>query len=252
MNGVVLLGVMFNPSWSLVWQDNFDKAGRPDPKKWNYETGHIRNNEVQSYTKDRKENARVEGGKLVIEARKDNFDGNPVTSASLTTSGIAKWTYGRFEVRAKVPTGRGTWPAAWFLGENMSTVGWPKCGEIDLMENVGYDPDKFHFNIHTQSYNHTKGTGKGTNFEVPNASSEFHDYALEWYPDRLDFFFDGVKKFTYAKETGATEDQWPYDKPQYMILNLAIGGAWGGQQGVDDAIFPAKYEIDHVRIYKQK
>ncbi|RYG49469.1 glycoside hydrolase family 16 protein [bacterium] len=252
MNGAVLLATMLNPAWTLVWEDDFEKAGRPDPKKWAYETGYIRNKEIQYYTKDRPENARVENGKLVIEARKDGFDGKPVSSASLTTSGKESWTYGRFEVRAKFPTGKGTWPAIWFLGDNMSKVGWPKCGEIDLMENVGYDPNKVHFNIHTQAYNHMKGTGKGTNFEVPDAFKEFHDYALEWFPDRLDFYFDGEKKFTYAKEAGATEDQWPYDKPQYLILNLAIGGAWGGQQGVDESIYPAKYEIEHVRIYKQK
>jgi len=252
--------------WQLVWSDEFDKPGLPDPAKWDYETGFIRNNEAQYYTRARPENARVENGMLVIEARKEVFknpDFDPgagswrrsreaaqYTSASLTTRGKANWTYGRIEVRAKLPSGRGTWPAIWTLGTNRQ-AGWPGCGEIDIMEFVGYDPGVVHANIHTGKYNHIKKNGKGSQLTVPDASSAFHVYALEWDTNHLDFFVDDKKYFTYANE-GTGADAWPYDRAQYLILNLAIGGAWGGQQGIDDAIFPQRYYIDYVRVYQKK
>jgi|GEM_PF-618240 len=237
------------PDWKLVWSDEFDGSGAPNSKKWNYEVGYIRNSEAQYYTKDRRENARIENGRLVIEARKDGFEGKPVTSASLTTEGIASWNRGRIEVRAKIPTGRGTWPAIWLLGNGVRTEGWPKCGEIDIMENVGFDPNGIHFNVHCEAYNHAKGTGKGTRVEVKEPFADFHTYAAEWYDDRIDFFLDGKKTFTYKKEKDS-EDVWPFDKKHYLILNLAIGGGWGGQKGIDDAIYPSRYEIDYVRVYQ--
>jgi beta-glucanase (GH16 family) len=248
--------------WKLVWSDEFDKPGLPDPVKWGYETGFIRNNEAQFYTASRKENARVENGLLIIEARKEHFP-NPdfkpdserkgraaaeYTSASLTTDGKASWTGGRFEVKAKVPGGRGTWPAIWMLGNNRRDVGWPTCGEIDIMEFVGYDPGLIHANVHTAKFNHMKHTGRGDKIQIPDAASAFHIYALEWFPDRMDFFLDGKKYFTCKNDNGG-DDSWPFDKPQYLILNLAIGGAWGGQKGIDDGIFPARFEIDYVRVY---
>lgn len=251
MNGAVLLVGALAQGWVLDWEDNFDKPGLPDASKWNYETGYIRNDEKQYYTKARIDNARVEDGKLVITAQKDNFEGHPITSASLTTDGIKSWTYGRFEVRVKVPTGKGTWPAVWFLGDNIDEVGWPKCGEIDLMENVGYDPDKVHFNIHTAAYNHVNGKGKGANLTVADFPNDFHTYVLEWGPEKMDFFFDGEKAFSFEKEPNATVEQWPFDKPEHIKLNLAIGGGWGGREGVDDSIFPARYEIDYVKVYKR-
>lgn len=249
MVALIAMAVVGAPDWKLVWSDEFDRAGLPDPSKWTYEKGYVRNNEAQYYTEGRKENARVENGRLVIEARKDNFEGKPISSASLTTKGKGEWTYGRFEVRAKIPTGRGTWPAIWMLGTNIGEVGWPKCGEIDLMENVGYDPDRIHFNVHTEAYNHTKGTNKGANVTVAKPYENFHVYACEWYPDRIDFFMDGKKTFSFAKEEGG-DAVWPYYRPQYLILNLAIGGGWGGQKGIDDKILPSRYEIDYVRVYK--
>ena len=252
--------------WKLVWSDEFDKPGLPDPAKWDYEVGFVRNNEAQYYTRQRQENARVEDGRLVIEARKEQFQNpayNPAakdkrvgrrsrqfadyTSASLTTRGKASWTYGRIEVRAKLPTGRGTWPAIWTLGRE---GGWPACGEIDIMEFVGFEPGKIHANIHTRKYNHVQRTGKGSQITISDASEAFHVYALEWSHDRIEFFVDEKKYFTYENE-GTGVDVWPYDREQYLILNLAIGGAWGAQKGIDDTIFPARYYIDYVRVYQR-
>jgi beta-glucanase (GH16 family) len=256
--------------WKLIWSDEFDKPGTPDPDKWSYEQGFIRNNEDQLYTKDRPENARVENGMLIIEARKEHFDNpgfNPkekgagwvrrnratteYTSASLTTRGKASWTYGRIEVRAKLPSGRGVWPAIWMLGTNTSSVGWPAGGEIDIMEFVGFDPGVIHANIHVKKYNHMHNNGKGSQVTIPDASNAFHVYALEWDSQHLDFLVDDKVYFTYTNEQTGT-DAWPFDKGQYLILNLAIGGSWGGQQGIDDKIFPQKYYIDYVRVYQKK
>jgi beta-glucanase (GH16 family) len=258
----------FASDWKLVWSDEFDKPGQPDPANWDYETGFIRNNEAQYYTRARSENARIENGMLIIEARKERFK-NPAfvpdaqaagrvrgrefadyTSASITTRGKASWTYGRIEVRAKLPSGRGTWPAIWMLGTNGREVGWPTCGEIDIMEFVGFEPGIIHANIHTGKYNHVKKTGKGSQITVPDASEGFHVYALEWDKERLDFFVDEKKYFTYVNE-GSGFEAWPYDKAQYLILNLAIGGAWGAAKGIDESIFPQRYYIDYVRVYQK-
>lgn len=251
----------------LVWSDEFDKAGLPDSSKWTYEEGFIRNQEAQYYTRARKENVRVEDGKLIIEARKEQYK-NPAfqqgstrwnqsranaeyTSGSITTEGKATWKFGRIEVKAKLPTGRGTWPAIWMLGMNRKEVGWPKCGEIDIMENVGYDPDVIHANIHTAAYNHVKKTNKGNRFTVVKPFNSFHVYAVEWTPERMDFFVDDAKYFSFANEkTGV--DAWPFDQPFYLILNVAIGGGWGGSKGLDESIFPQRMEVDYVRVYEQR
>jgi beta-glucanase (GH16 family) len=171
------------------------------------------------------------------------------TSASLITKGKASWLYGRFEIRAKLPTGRGTWPAIWTLGVNMDRVGWPACGEMDIMENVGFDPDMIHANIHTQKYNHLKNTHKGSKIAVARPFADFHVYALEWHPERLDFFVDDKKYFSYPDE-GTGKGAWPFDEPHYLLLNIAIGGDWGGQRGIDESIFPQKLTIDYVRVFQ--
>lgn len=237
-------------NWSLVWSDEFDYVGAPDPKKWSYEQGFIRNNESQYYTRDRRENARVEDGVLIIESRKEEYRNAEYTSASLITRGKGEWQYGRVEVRAKIPTGRGMWPAIWMLGTNISEVGWPECGEIDIMENVGFDPNRMHVNVHTEKYNHTKGNGKGFGWTVDAPYENFHTYSVEWDEQKIDFFMDGRKYFTYENE-GEGVSSWPFDQPFYLILNAAIGGAWGGQQGIDDSIFPVQYQVDYVRVYQE-
>ena len=255
--------------WSLIWSDEFDYTGPPNEAKWNYEKGFVRNRELQYYTSARKENARVENGHLVIEARKEIWP-NPdyrddassrrwqrsrkaadYTSASLITKDKASWTYGRIEVKAKLPAGKGVWPAIWMLGTNIREVGWPKCGEIDIMEYVGYDPNTVCANVHMAKYNHTKGTGKGSKIKADKPYASYHTYAVEWTPERMDFFFDEHKYFTFKNEHGGV-DVWPFDQPHYLILNLAIGGSWGGQKGIDESIFPQKFLIDYVRVYRKK
>jgi beta-glucanase (GH16 family) len=254
--------------WKLVWSDEFNEPGMPNSSKWNYEVGFIRNGEKQYYTPARKENARVEDGALIIESRKEPYkspgsngsapasrrrqggETAEYTSASLTTQGKAAWTYGRVEVRAKLPAGRGTWPAIWMLGTNISETGWPACGEIDIMEFVGFDPGVIHANIHVKKYNHAINTGKGDKIKVSDACDAFHVYAVEWDRDHMDFFVDKQKYFTFKNE-GTGTAAWPFDKDQYLILNLAIGGGWGGQKGIDDSIFPTQYLIDYVRVYQK-
>jgi beta-glucanase (GH16 family) len=235
-------------AWRLVWQDEFDGDGLADPERWDYEVGLVRNRERQFYTRSRAANARVEGGMLVIEARREQYEGADYTSASLTSR--ASWTYGRIEVRARVPKGRGTWPAIWTLGVNKPDVGWPACGEIDVMEHVGFDPGRIHANIHTQAYNHVQRTNKGNSLMVARPDEEFHLYESIWTPEKIEVLVDGDRYFTFDKESGG-EAVWPFDKPQYLIVNLAIGGSWGGQKGIDDAAFPARFEVDYVRVYRR-
>jgi beta-glucanase (GH16 family) len=251
MLATMLAMTMVQGSWRMVWRDEFNGSGRPDPKRWTFEKGFVRNNEVQYYTEDRPKNARIENGKLVIEARKDNFEGHPVSSASLTTQGRASWTYGRIEVRAKIPTGKGSWPAIWTLGDNITTAGWPKCGEIDILEAVGHEKDKAFFTVHSTKLDGTGHEGWGESAPLPNSGADFHTYAIEWSPDRIEWKLDGRTVHSYSKGDphGVA---WVFDKPQYLILNLAIGGAWGGQQGVDESIYPSRFEIDYVRVYQRK
>jgi beta-glucanase (GH16 family) len=232
---------------TLVWQDEFEGQGLPDAGRWDYEVGRIRNNERQYYTRERATNARVQNGTLIIEAHRESYQGADYTSASLTSR--ANWTYGRIEVRARLPKGRGTWPAIWMLGTNIREVGWPACGEIDIMEHVGFDPGRIHANIHTRAYNHVQGTNKGNNLLVTRPDEEFHVYSAAWTPGQIEFFVDGARYFTFAKEPGG-DAVWPFDKAQYLILNLAIGGSWGGQQGIDDSAFPTQFVIDYVRVYQ--
>jgi beta-glucanase (GH16 family) len=238
-----------DPRWQLVWQDEFEQPGAPDPAKWHYEYGRVRNREAQYYTRDRRENARVVDGLLLITAHREAWQGADYTSASLTTDGRFAFTYGKVEVRARVPGGRGTWPAIWTLGQRRGEVRWPDCGEIDIMEFVGFDPERFHFTVHTAAYNHTRGTQRGTTREVAEATSGFHTFGILWSPELIEWFCDGEKVFEYRNE-GTGLAAWPFDDPQYLILNLAIGGAWGGQKGIDDTVFPARFEVDYVRVWQ--
>ena len=238
------------PEWKLVWADEFDRNGAPDPGKWKPEAGMLRNAELQYYTGIRNANARVEGGMLVLEARKEAWDKAGYTSASLTTAGKASWTYGKFEIRAKIPSGRGMWPAIWMLGDSIGDKGWPACGELDIMENVGFDPDRIVCSAHTKAYNHVMKTQRSGTIELKNPSADFHVYALEWTAKEIIFRFDDREVYRFSND-GQGEDSWPFDHPHYLILNIAVGGGWGGQKGVDDSIFPQKMLVDYVRVYQR-
>jgi hypothetical protein len=235
--------------WRLVWSDEFD-GGALDESKWSYEVqppGWV-NHELQSYTDHRRENARVENGNLVIEARRDGFGGE-YSSARLKTQGKASWTYGRVEARIQVPSGWGTWPAFWMMPDNQSR-GWPACGEIDIMEHVGYDQDSIHGTTHSQAYNWRSPHQRTSSTHVDGATTSFHIYAVEWRPDRIDFFVDGLKYFTSPND-GTGDDAWPFDKSFHIILNLAVGGDWGGARGVDPNIWPRQLLVDYVRVYQR-
>ncbi len=242
-------------NWVLVWNDEFEAEGLPDPQKWSYNVGGDGwgNNELQYYTENRSENARTQQDFLVIEARKENYESRNYTSARLVSRGKGDWTYGRFEVRAVLPTGRGTWPAIWMLPTewNYGNGGWPDNGEIDVMEHVGFNPGVVHASIHTGAYNWPENTQKTSTINVPDARTNFHVYTMEWYPDSLCMFVDSTKYFTFRKESDDWR-VWPFNKNFHFILNIAVGGNWGGQQGVDDNIFPARMLIDYVRVYKKE
>lgn len=235
----------------LVWSDEFNYNGLPDNSKWGYDVGGSGwgNNEAQYYTQADTNNAFVKNGVLSIVARKQKIENKAFSSARLVTRGKADWAYGRVEIRAKLPKGRGTWPAGWMLGSNIEKAGWPLCGEIDIMEHVGYDPDTIVGSVHTTTYNHVKGTQKTKRIGIKNPYTEFHTYSIEWNTDKMTFFLDDKSYLTVTNDH-KTDKEWPFDKPQYLLLNLAIGGNWGGTKGIDDTIFPATLEVDYVRVYQ--
>lgn len=239
--------------YQLVWSDEFNYTGVPDPQKWGYdEGGHgWGNQELQFYTK-RQENARVENGRLLIQAIKEEYQGNAYTSARLVTRGRGDWTYGRIEVRAKLPYGKGTWPAIWMLPTvwNLGNAGWPDNGEIDIMEHVGYNPGVIHASTHCNKYVHTKGTQKTATTSVPDCMTNFHNYILEWTKDDINVYVDDKNYFTSTNEDKGWE-YWPFFKDFHLILNIAVGGTWGGAQGIDTYVFPQKMEVEYVRVYKR-
>jgi beta-glucanase (GH16 family) len=235
--------------YKLVWSDEFDTGSAPDPKRWAYDIGGNGwgNSESQYYT-NRTENARIENGNLVIEARKEAYLGSAYTSARLLTKNRAAWTYGRFEIRAKLPTGRGTWPAIWMLSDH-NPLTWPDDGELDIMEEVGFDPNVIHATIHCKQY--YGGNGKGFATTIPSAQDSFHVYKMEWTSSQTDFYVDDNKYFSYFNG-GNGPATWPYYNDFFMILNIAVGGTWGGTKGIDDTVFPQKMLVDYVRVYQRK
>ncbi len=246
--------VVNNNGWNLVWQDEFSMTGMPDTSGWNYDTrGNSYgwgNNELQWYTAAEPRNASVSNGTLKITARKEPTSGKAYSSARLTTKNKGDWKYGKVEVRARLPKGRGTWPAIWMLPTKNNYGGWPGSGEIDIMEHVGYDPGIIHSTVHTTAYNHVKKTQVGRQVNVNSAMSDFHVYATEWDENEIRSYVDGELYFSFKNERTGSET-WPFDQPFHLILNLAIGGGWGGIKGVDDTIFPATMEVDYVRIYQR-
>ncbi len=239
--------------YGLVWSDEFSVDGLPDGAKWAYDTGLNKqgwyNHEMQYYSRARLENAQVRDGKLVITALREqmrtaaDWGGQQYTSVRLMTQGKAEWTYGFFEIRARLPCGRGSWPAIWMLG---SQGDWPGAGELDIMEQVGKEPDRVFSTVHTASG--SGGSGAGAAIVLTDACSAFHTYQMHWTEQQISFGVDGKAHFSYANR-GSGTDQWPFAAPQFLILNIAIGGDLGGP--VDDSIFPIRMEIDHVRVYQK-
>jgi len=246
--------------YRLVWSDEFDRNGLPDPARWSYDVSRNRagwaNQELQYYAAARRENSRIEDGTLIIEARLEktrafaDSGGQNYTSARLTTNGLQTWTYGFFEIRAKLPCGRGSWPAIWMLGTSPG-VRWPDVGEIDIMEHVGFDPGVVHGSVHTKAYNHVVGTHRTSKVSIPDACDSFHRYQLTWTPERITVGRDDRNYFQFGRDASGGRDAWPFDAPQYLLLNIAVGGNWGGQKGVDPAIFPVRMVIDYVRVYQR-
>jgi len=237
--------------YELVWSDEFD-GDSLDLTKWTPKTNSGNaNNELQYYTDH---NTTVANGILTITAKLEEDNGYDYTSARLYTQGKADFTYGIFEIRAKIPSGVGTWPAIWMMPTTYRYGGWPDSGEIDIMEHVGYAENVLHSTIHTEAYNHKTSSGKGgTTYEYTDVTSEYHVYKVEWLPDVMKFSVDDKVFFVYrpsSYSTCPTEEEWPFDDDFYIILNVAIGGSWGGQQGVDDTMFPTSMMIDYVRVYQ--
>lgn len=235
--------------WKLVWADEFNYKGLPDSSKWNYDVGNNGwgNNEKQNYTEANTANARVNGSKLIIEVRKEGTDSVQYSSARLVTRGKASWQYGKVLVRARLPKGLGSWPALWMLADDMKQ--WPDDGEIDIMEHVGFDPGMVHGSIHCKKYNHVINTQKTAKVVVKNFSKKFHVYGVEWNKDSLQVSVDGKIFFTFKNEHTGYE-AWPFDNKMHLLLNIAVGGNWGGQKGLDDKTMPWKMEVDYVRVYK--
>jgi beta-glucanase (GH16 family) len=230
----------------LVFSYDFSKQTQISPQDWRFNNGPVYNHELEKYTSN---NTEIKDGSLVIEARKEN---GQITSARLET--VKSWKYGYFESTERVPPGRGTWPAFWMLNDRLrhpgqaDYVGWPKCGEIDIMENVGFDPDKFHFSLHSQDFNFMQKNQRTeiTPVSDPNA---FHKFGLDWRADRITFYLDDKPVYTVDK-TVDTVDNWPFRDPFYIILNLAIGGDWGGAKGVADSTLPADFYVKDVKVYQ--
>ena len=235
----------------LVWSDEFNTPGHPDTTKWAYNIGTGSdgwgNNELEYYTNSNN-NARVENGNLIIEARKENLGGQNYTSARMLTQGKADWTYGRFEIRAKLPAGVGSWPAIWMLGSNIDQVGWPACGEIDIMEHVGKSLNEIHWSAHSKLYNWPKGTQKTAKAFINDVTTSFHVYTLDWSKKEMKFYVDNVLYLTVENEN-KSDEYYPFVAPQFLLLNLAVGGGFGGPK-VDDSIFPIRMEVDYVRVYQ--
>jgi len=235
----------------LVWSDEFDGSS-VNTEHWIFETGASGwgNNELQNYTAG--ENAEVKGGNLVITTRKidDQMQPGSYTSTRIITRGKREFTYGQMEIRAKLPSGTGIWPAIWMLGSNFTSVGWPECGEIDIMEYVGYQPNTIHATVHTPSgYG---ATGDGSSKTLETCEEEFHVYGLLWTEEELVFYTDSLENVTHVyAPINKTKENWPFDQPHFFILNTAVGGNWGGSQGIDNSIFPQTMEIDYVRVYQE-
>ncbi len=243
-----------NSTSTLVWSDEFD-GDFLNTEDWRFETGSNGwgNNELQNYTAG--DNLEVSDGTLKIIARRVGIGQNVGDYTSTRLLSTRTFQYGRLEIRAKIPSyqGNGLWPALWMLGEDITSIGWPDCGEIDLMEYVSYNPNMVVQTIHSVANNHTNGTQISTDFvSLPTIEEDFHNYGIIWEEDKLQFYIDTPDNITltFDRPESFNNDNWPFSKKYFFLLNIAVGGNWGGLQGVDDAIFPAIMEVDYVRVYE--
>ena len=241
----------------LVWADEFEVDGIPNKTKWAYDSGDgcpltcgWGNNELQYYTAGNSNNARVENGNLIIEAHKSDMGGKKFTSARLVTKNKGDWKYGKISIRAKLPTGLGTWPALWMLPTDNRFGGWPNSGEIDIMEHVGYVRDSIYGTVHTTAFNHMIGTQVGKASFHPDAESTFKTYSIKWNSKKIEWLVDDVPYHSFSNRN-LSEKEWPFDEKFHLIMNIAIGGNWGGKMGVDTRIWPQRMEVDWVRVYQQ-
>ena len=244
--------------WTLIWADEFSQpdSSSPDPAKWTFDLGGggWGNNELQTYT-SRTNNCRIEGGQLIIEARKETFTGGDgrtreYTSARLKTKDKGSWTYGRIEARLQVPRGAGIWPAFWMLGAAFDTVGWPACGEIDIMEYIGREPGKVFGTVHGPGY--SGGGGISQSYTFPGGvavADDFHVFAVEWRTNQIQWFVDGRCYFTVTPASLPAGKQWVFDRPHFVLLNLAVGGNWPGPPNAE-TVFPQRFRVDYVRVYR--
>jgi len=240
--------------YTLVWSDEFDQK-ELDLSKWQFDLGGngFGNNEAQFYT-DRVKNCRIEDQHLVIEAHKEDFEHRHYTSAKITTYGKFSFKYGKLDVRVKLPRGKGTWPAVWLLPDAIkSNVKWPFCGEIDLVEHVGRDQDVMHFSLHTGAYNHNLKNQYTSVHKLSDVSDSFKLYTMIWEEQFIEFQVDGLTVCKFEKgehDKDASQSGWPFNQPFFLIINLAIGGHWGGL--VDDSQLPQRLEIDYVKLYQKE
>ena len=238
VNAQANIGVKLN----LVWSDEFNTPGSPDPTKWGFDLGGggWGNNELENYT-SRTNNVVISNGTLKIIAQKESYGGSSYTSARILTQKFYGFTYGKIEVRAKLPGNAGTWPAIWMLGNNISTVGWPNCGEIDIMENVGVQSYKIFGTVHFLGQ--PSGSGVGGTVQVPSAFTDFHRYGVIWNPSTVQFLVDDVSYFSYANSSSS-----PFNQNFFIILNMAMGGDFGGK--IDPNFTQGQMEVDYVRVYQ--
>jgi beta-glucanase (GH16 family) len=247
------------PSYVLAWSDDFSAANGslPDPSKWVMETGGSGwgNNELETYT-NRTQNAHQQDGNLVISANKETYTGpdgitRQYTSARLKTAGLFEQKYGRFEARIKITQGQGMWPAFWMLGNNIGTNGWPACGEIDIMENIGKEPAIVHGSMHGPGYSGANGLSAASTLSSGKFADDFHIFSVEWEPSVVRFYVDGILYETCTPGDLPAGKTWVFDHPFFILLNVAVGGDWPGSPD-NTTVFPQNMLVDYVRVYTKK
>lgn len=238
---------MLKPHQTLIFSDTFTSLNR---EVWNVEVGDKWHNDERQCYRDSTNNTQLtKDGLRLIATLHPELQHCRYQSVRMNTKGKKEWQYGTFVVRAKLPKGRGSWPAIWFLGHDIGKVKWPLCGEIDLMEMVGHDPEVIHFSLHSQLNNHIIKTQRTKFQPIQGVQDGFHDYKMVWRPEGISFFVDDHHYVTFEKKPGDSVESWPFDKPYYLILNIAVGGTWGGQ--IHEPDLPYIMDINKVEVYQE-